>query len=177
MIEGVLLTGGASRRMGRDKASIVLDGETLAERSARVLLEVCERVTVLGPAPILGLPFLPDREAHGGPLMALAEFEPSGDYVVILACDMPNVNAETLRFLVHNLGGADACVPLAEGRLQPTCAVYRADALATIRSLCADGSRSLMAWLDTLRVVDVPVDPTIVRNVNFPSDLGDKESS
>ena len=62
-LAGVLLTGGASRRMGTDKARLVVDGETLAARSARVLAAVCEPVIEVGPG-VSGLPAVEEEPRH-----------------------------------------------------------------------------------------------------------------
>ena len=67
---GVLLTGGASRRMGTDKARLVVNGETLAARSARVLTAVCDPVVEVGPG-VSGLPAVLEEPPGAGPLVAL----------------------------------------------------------------------------------------------------------
>src|SRR3954470_9716556 len=93
---GVLLTGGASRRMGTDKARLVVSGETLAARSARVLASVCDPVVEVGPG-VSGLPVVQEEPPGAGPLVALlagvgALGEPKT--VILLACDLPNVSSE-----------------------------------------------------------------------------------
>ena len=67
---GVLLTGGASRRMGVDKARIVVNGETLAARSARVLASVCDPVVEVGSG-VSGLPAVQEEPSGAGPLVAM----------------------------------------------------------------------------------------------------------
>lgn len=171
MIEGILLTGGASRRMGRDKASIDLGGETMAERAARVLLEVCDRVTVLGPQAVLGLSCIPDRETHGGPLAAMADFEPEGRLVLVLACDMPKMDAAVFRTLIDQIDDADCAVAVANGRIHPTVGVYKPSAFRRAREARTEAKRSLMAWLERLRVVKVELAPAYLLNVNADSDL------
>ncbi len=66
---GVLLTGGASRRMATDKATIVWRGETLAARAARVLTAVCDPVIEVGPGATQ-LPCVREHPAGSGPLAA-----------------------------------------------------------------------------------------------------------
>lgn len=171
MIEGVLLTGGASTRMGRDKASIVISGVSLGQRTALRLEEVCEKITVLGPEPIYDHPNQPDLEALAGPLAALADFTPTHELVFVLACDMPDVTPAALRQLADAIGDADAAVPIAGGRLHPTCALYRASAFGLARTTISEGKRNLMAWLDRLQIVEVPFEEAIVRNLNWPADI------
>ena len=75
--EGVLLTGGASSRMGQDKAAIRFDGEQLAVRIARSLDTVCDRVTIIGREPIPGYLLIKDLQEFAGPLVALSQLQPS----------------------------------------------------------------------------------------------------
>lgn len=165
-LEGVLLTGGAGRRMGADKASLLVDGVPLGEKLAAILASVCERVTVLGRSPISGYGFLADEEEFAGPLQALARFRPETDRVVVVSCDLPLLTAEAIRGLVA-IEGFQAVVPEVEGRLQPLCAVYGAGAFLVAAELAAVGERRMMAWLDRLDVRRVePESPHLFRNVN-----------
>lgn len=166
ILEGVLLTGGAGRRMGADKASLLVDGVPLGERLAALLAEVCERVTVLGRSPIAGYGFLADAEEFAGPLAALARFEPVADRVMVVSCDLPRLTLEAIRALVA-VEAPGAVVPEVEGRLQPLCGVYRAEAFAVAAELVAGGEKRLMAWLDRLEVRRVePASPQLFANVN-----------
>src|SRR6478609_6715311 len=122
---GVLLTGGASRRMGTDKARLVVDGETLAVRSARVLAEVCDPVIEVGSG-LSGLPAIEEEPRGAGPLVALlAGVGALGNprAVVLLACDLPFVEPALLRLLVERPGWGTV-VPVVDGRFQYACARY-----------------------------------------------------
>ena len=87
-IEAVVLTGGESRRMGFDKASIAIDGVPQADRIVRQFLAAGLPVTVLGRQPINGAAFLPDEEMFGGPIAALTRFVPSAEFVFVSSCDL-----------------------------------------------------------------------------------------
>lgn len=143
---GILLTGGASRRMQTDKASIVWRGETLAARAARVLAEVCEPVVEVGPGAS-GLRHVREDPPGGGPLAALiagARAIGSPMPVVLLACDLPFVEAPVLRLLAE-WPGATTVVPLVEGRLQYACCRYGPDAIEAGRRALVAGDHSLRA--------------------------------
>ncbi|MFI5385343.1 MAG: molybdenum cofactor guanylyltransferase [Fimbriimonadales bacterium] len=171
-IEAVLLTGGASRRMGEDKSRLLVDGEPMAVRIARLLAGRGIRVTVSGVEALEGRAFLPDREQHGGPLLALSRFEPSSELVFIVSCDVPGFDPAVVEILADHLGDSDAAVPELEGRLQPLCALYRSSALKVAEKLVHGGERRVMTWLERLRVVVVSdIDPVWVSNVNTPADL------
>jgi molybdopterin-guanine dinucleotide biosynthesis protein A len=141
---GVLLTGGTSRRMGTDKARLVLNGETLAARSARVLASVCDPVVEVGPA-VSGLPAVQEEPPGAGPLVALlagvgALGEPKT--VILLACDLPNASSELLRMLVE-WPGPGTVIPVVDGRFQYACARYGPAALDEAVRLVRAGGSSL----------------------------------
>jgi molybdopterin-guanine dinucleotide biosynthesis protein A len=150
-VAGLLLTGGASRRMGTDKALLEFDGQRLAERAAAVLTSVADPVLEVGPG-WSGLPAVREDPPGGGPLAALgagaAALRAGGHDgpVLVLAVDMPGVGVELLRLLAGRAGPATA-VPVAAGHAQPLCARYGPDALAAVDTLLAGGERSLRALL------------------------------
>lgn len=110
-VRGALLAGGQSRRMGRDKAAVVIDestGETLGARVLAALAAVCDDVVVLGHGRGLpaSLPRLEDGVADAGPaggLVALLE-RGGAERFLVVAVDMPGVDADVL---VPLLGALD----------------------------------------------------------------------
>jgi molybdopterin-guanine dinucleotide biosynthesis protein A len=143
---GVLLTGGASRRMATDKATIVWRDETLAARAARVRTEVCDPVVEIGPG-VSGLRYGREEPAGSGPLAALVaggRMLGAGLPIVLLACDLPFVDAPVLRLLA-DWPGTGTVVPVVDGRLQYACARYGADAIERAERALAAGDRSLRA--------------------------------
>jgi molybdopterin-guanine dinucleotide biosynthesis protein A len=144
LLAGVLLTGGASRRMGTDKASIVVNGETLAARSARVLSEVCDPVIEVGPG-MSGLPAIREEPLGAGPLVALlAGVGALGDprSVLLLACDLPFVEAPLLRLLAE-WPGTGTVIPVVDGRFQYACARYGPAAFDEAHAALRSGGSSL----------------------------------
>jgi molybdopterin-guanine dinucleotide biosynthesis protein A len=141
---GVLLTGGASRRMGTDKARLVVNGESLAVRSARVLRAACDPVIEVGPG-VSGLPAVEEAPRGGGPLVALlAGVGALGNprAVVLLACDLPFVEPVLLRLLVERPGWGTV-VPVVDGRFQYACARYGAAAFDEAAASLRHGASSL----------------------------------
>lgn len=162
--EAVLLTGGKSSRMGFDKASLVVDGESMASRTARLLGSVTDKVTVLGREPVEGFGLISDESPYKGPLAALKGFVPRARSVFLCACDMPLFDPRIVTLLQERLAEHEpdmAIVPVLDGHLQPLCALYRASAFQMIKTVCAEGQQSLMAWLDALWVETV--DETQIR--------------
>jgi molybdopterin-guanine dinucleotide biosynthesis protein A len=155
---GVLLTGGRSRRLGVDKASLLVDGESLAVRAGRRLAAVCAPAIEAGDGSS-GLPSVRERPPGSGPLAALAaaswalrERGHDGP-ALLLAVDLPAVDEPLLRWL-RDRPGEPTAVPRVDGRLQLVCARYSGEALLAAASLVAGGVRSLHELLD---VVDFDV--------------------
>src|SRR5579875_2744787 len=129
---GVVLAGGASRRMGRDKALLRhIDGATLLERAVAALREAglaevavsvssTSRADALRAAiPVLhSVPLVVDLVPNCGPLGGLhaALCAYPGRSVVLVACDMPHLDPTALRVLVTAGDGVDVAVPHAAGR-------------------------------------------------------------
>jgi molybdopterin-guanine dinucleotide biosynthesis protein A len=157
---GLLLTGGRSTRMGRDKATIVVNGTTLAARAAAALREVADPVIEVGPG-VTDLRALND-EGHG-PFAALGaglQATPDGAFVILLACDMPLVSAELLRTL-RDYPSAGSVVPIWHDLPQPLCARWSPAALARVPGLLQDGERSfrsLLAGPDVLHITGADLD-------------------
>ncbi|MCU1459335.1 MAG: molybdopterin-guanine dinucleotide biosynthesis protein [Actinomycetia bacterium] len=129
-IAGVLLTGGMSRRMGVDKATLRIGTETLATRAARVLSAVCDPVLEVGPG-WTGLRAVADEPRGQGPLAALAtavDVLGATGPVLLLGVDLPLVD-EGLLALIAGWPGRGSAVPLQDGFPQLCCARYGPEAL------------------------------------------------
>lgn len=155
-IEAVLLNGGAGRRIGGRKGRLLVQGEPMEERIARLLSGCGYPVTVLGRPIRTATVCLPDVQPLAGPLAALAHFRPSGEFVFLCACDLPAFEAEIVSWLAPRIRTSDAVLPVVRGRLQPLVALYRATSLATIPPLVAAGERRLMAWVRGLSYQTIP---------------------
>lgn len=182
-VAGLLLTGGAGRRMGEDKALLTLGGARLADRAAEALGAVCRPCLEVGPGRS-PLPSVREVPPGSGPLAAVAagwralsmEHGHAGA-VIVLAVDMPFVTPMLLELLAR-VPGSDAVVPVAGGRFQPLCARYTPRALAVAETLGREGERSMRALLDAVEVTPLhqwvwePVaGPGALADLDTPADL------
>ena len=182
-LAGLLLTGGLSRRMGRDKASIELeDGRTLAERVGQLLEEICAPALEVGPGRSR-LASVGERHPGQGPLTALAEgwakLEQMGHrgHTLVVACDLPHITAGVLQ-LIGRWPGSGCAVPVVGDRDQPLCARWSAPAMRSCAELVGQGHRSLRRLLERPDVdrIDaaawsVVADATAFADVDTPEDL------
>jgi molybdenum cofactor guanylyltransferase len=174
---GAVLTGGLSRRMGRDKAFVGIDGEPMVRRVVRALRRAgAEEVVAVGGDETALLAedldrFLPDTHPGEGPLggVLVALDAAATPMVVVVACDMPDLSVEAVHALVAALGAHPAA---AAAVAEPLCAAWRpALALAPLGRAFADGERAMHAAIAALPHVTVAVDAAALRNVNQPGDL------
>jgi molybdenum cofactor guanylyltransferase len=132
-IAAFILAGGKSIRMGRDKAFLELEGETLLARAMRLAATLASEVRLVGDPQKL-LPFgpvvqdiFPERGPLGGIHAALANS--SAELNLMLAVDLPFVEPRFLAYLLSaaSQSGAAVTVPRTPDGWQPLCAVYRRD--------------------------------------------------
>ena len=157
---GLILAGGESRRMGRDKTVLEFDGQTLLQRSVRLLQGLFPRVlvSVRQARGDVALPQVVDEASCAGPLAGLCAGLAQADapLVFALAADMPFLGSGVIRQLLTRRGECEAVVPVIGGISQPLAACYAAAALPVLRTtLAGTGKRSPRTALQSLNVVYV----------------------
>jgi len=174
---GVLLTGGASRRLGTDKAQLVAaDGRTLAVRAAELLGGVCDECVEVGDGHS-GLPSLREAPPGSGPLAALlagvdalgARGAVAARSVVLLGCDYPRLDAAALDALVAAAAGGVTAIATAAGRAHYVCACYSPEAIGEARRRLARGERALR-WIESQHHVLVAFGAEVLHDVDTPAD-------
>jgi molybdopterin-guanine dinucleotide biosynthesis protein A len=181
---GVVLAGGKSSRMGRDKALIELDGITLLDQTIEHLRPHCREILVIGdPAKYdpLHATVVPDDKPGLGPLGGVVTALNHARYVriLVLACDLPNINDRLLYLLKAELiGDRDAVVPDHGGMLEPLSAAYHLRAIEAFSIQLDKGDLKMSTALDAVRTAYLPIDPgengwppNLFRNINAPTDL------
>lgn len=164
--------------MGRDKATLLVDGLAMAVRVAAALRAGgCARVTAIGGDAValaaLGLDVVPDDHPGDGPLggiLTALDACADAEAVMVVSCDLPWLTAATVRAVAGAIGDHDAAVAVGD-RTEPLCTVWRSSAAIAIRSSFTAGERAVHRMLSALNVADVAVDPASVCNVNAPADL------
>lgn len=183
-IYGLVLSGGESKRMGRDKALLRRDGQSQLAFIVALLERHVERVFVSTRAEQKDEPErsrfdqVIDHYTDMGPLagiLSALDDHPEADWLVV-ACDLPNIGDKTLRHLLANRSPThpfSAYISSHDGLPEPLCAVYRASSAPLIRQFADDGircPRKILIRSDTHLLEQL--DPTSLDNVNTPVDLG-----
>lgn len=188
-VEGFILVGGQSRRMGTDKAHLAFGKQTAVERIYAALRPLTTMVRLVGArlqADAIGLDSVPDTHerwgAMGGIQAALGACH--AEWAVIVACDLPLVSDELFlrlwQLAQRSPGTSDAIVPIQpDERPQPLCAIYRREPCSeTVERLIDEGEhkpRALLRevrtrWVEFRELADLPGAEHFFLNVNTPHD-------
>jgi molybdopterin-guanine dinucleotide biosynthesis protein A len=180
-VAGAILAGGASRRMGRTKALVDVDGVPMALRVASALTSGgCRDIAIVGGSmselAALGLPVVADEAPGEGPLggvlTALRHFT-EASHVLVSACDLALLDAATVRKLLEAAQahpGSTATVAYTD-RIEPALVVWARASLGDLAELFAEGERAVHRVLDQLDTQSVQVKARALTNVNRPLDV------
>ena len=188
-VEGFILVGGASSRMGRDKSRLMLGGQTTVELIAEAMSEVATRIRLVGG--LTGGRYgrkrfqsVPDMAVSWGPLGGIqaALHAAEAEWCIVIACDLPFVSGGLLGRLFelrsNKTESFDAVVPTqADDYPQPLCAVYRRlSCLDAADQSVKNGEHSPRAMLDRVKtryvrfaeIADLPGASNFFFNINTP---------
>lgn len=168
--------------MGRDKATLELDGRTFVERAVQTLAGRCAPIFVVAapgqPLPTLDATVLRDDVRGVGPLLATARglhaaADAGMERAFVCAVDMPHLTVDLIDELVGPSVRLGAAVVLPwDGRDHYLAGVYRTDLAARADELVAAGERSMRALVDVVDVQRVVMpEQRSLANVNAPADL------
>lgn len=178
-VVGVILAGGASRRMGVPKATLRIGSETLIERTIRVVQQAgVGRVLVLGGnqtwAPE-ATDWLPDQHPGEGPLAALdtAFSLTSEEWILLLSCDLVRLSVEALRHMFAAAASApggtfDAVVPVV-GQNQYLHALYHRRLAVRVNDSVRQGERRLLAAVAGRSILEID-ETEVLRNSTSDAD-------
>jgi molybdopterin-guanine dinucleotide biosynthesis protein A len=180
-VTGVLLAGGKSNRMGRDKACLELNGESLFDRSRKLLQQFFPRIIIAGDRPDLaqaGIPAYADiypGSALGG-LHTGLKVAPT-DWIFVAPCDMPYPDPRIVKLLLAQRAGFDAVVPRTPEGYEPVFALYHKNCLPQMEQMLQQNQFRIYDFYQriSIRYLDPPELPEGWRhsliNINTPEQL------
>jgi molybdopterin-guanine dinucleotide biosynthesis protein A len=182
---GAVLAGGRSLRYGRPKHAEEVAGVSMVRRSVELLQGILEHVVVVSSRPVEGVDpasVIPDLVQDRGPVGGLhaalhhaARLELEG--VLLLACDLPLVDAGVVRALIGAGSGAVAAPARGKDGIEPLCAVYGLEALPAVDRRVASRDLSLHALFREVGGLAVSLDAEAFLNVNTPGDRDRAEAA
>jgi molybdopterin-guanine dinucleotide biosynthesis protein A len=156
-VTAFVLAGGASERMGQDKALLKLAGMPMVMRAARLAQPYVASVTIVAPEERyahLDVHILSDRWPGAGPLggIATALGSTSSEWNLILGCDLPNLTPEWLAWIISRAleSSAHAVVPESGRGLEPMAAMYRQSCGAILTAAVERGVRRVTEGLSDI---------------------------
>ena len=185
-LTGIVLAGGQSQRMGRNKALMELEGQTLIARVLDKVSLLCDELIIsasetdlYADLPARVVPdVIPGRGALSGIHAGLCAMR--NEMALVVACDMPFLNLRLLRYMVVIAPGYDVIVPRVGGEYEPLHAMYSFNCIAPIAQLIAQGPRRVIDFYERVRVREVPQDKIALFeaelsfvNVNTPQQWAD----
>ena len=171
-ISGILLAGGKSRRLGRDKALENLGGERIIDRVISRVAQCCSELIVVGDRPErsleLNLPeeimFVHDTFEDSGSLGGLYTglSKSSSDWSLVVACDMPFLSVDLLNDMKNKALSSQShvFVPIIDGRFQPTHALYNRKCLPYIERNIQEGRLKMVGYFDEIEVQTIEFSST-----------------
>jgi molybdopterin-guanine dinucleotide biosynthesis protein A len=185
-ISAVLLAGGKSRRMGRDKSTILFRNVPLWQIQLGLLRKLPLQEVFISaqtdpPWRPANIKFVPDNQPSRGPLSGIAATLPrsSTDHLLALAIDMPFMTESYLRSLCEKVERGVGVVPLIENRAEPLAAIYPREAHDHAIAALSGSDFSLQSLAGKLiatgKLQPVQVftnEKAFFRNLNEPADLG-----
>ncbi len=191
-LAAVILAGGQSRRMGRDKALLpvyplssesikAINNTTLLQQTCAVAKSCAERVFVLSSVPYdlpLGCHWIPENPPYQGPIKAFAGCleQIESEWILLLACDLPYLDAQVLQRWIGELEQVSASsiaylAPQTKG-WECLCGFYHQRCQQSLQDFVVAGGDSFQAWLRDQDVQAIPaVEPSMFINWNSPEDL------
>ncbi len=162
-VAAVILAGGQNRRMGgADKAFLTVNGQTVFQRTLRLLQDCFPQVVVVSNSPAKYAAFdvqvTADEFVGQGPLagihaaLGLVRFP----YAFVVACDMPFLRPEPIAFLVQRIAQHEAIIPCWDGDIEPLHAVYASRLRGRMGAALQQGARAIREFLPRVRVDYVP---------------------
>lgn len=177
-VTGIILAGGMSTRFGSNKALSQFDGERLIYRLCKTISAVTDRITLITNTPeeyaFLKLPSTRDLVPRCGPIGGIYTALKMLDTPLCLcvACDMPFIKADFLKYMIERSPGFDIVVPMNNRREEPLCALYRDSCTDAVEKQIQSGKHKITEFYDKVRVLRLEPensgfpDPDMFFNIN-----------
>lgn len=182
---GVILAGGKSTRIGKDKAFLIINGQRIIDRIIYIFRDIFDDIIIVTNNPIeyfhldlkLATDIIPQKGALGGIYTGL--FYASSQHIFVTACDMPFINKGFVEYVVSKADNFDVVVPRSDDGLQPLHAVYSKRCQNHIEAAIQSNRLKIKDIYPKSRVKEISTeeiryfDPqqSLFFNINYPDDL------
>lgn len=182
---GIVLAGGANKRMGKNKAFIEINGRRNVDIIIELFKKLFKEVIVVTNSPLEYLSLdtcivtdlLPGKGSLGGIYTGL--FYSSSFHSFVAACDMPFIQEKVVKYLMDRRDNFDVIIPSLKEGLQPLCCIYSKRCLTPILNLIKADNFKIIDLFPPVKVKEILqeeiqiFDPKLksFSNINTPEDL------
>lgn len=183
-ITGIVLAGGKSLRMGKDKGRIELAGKPLVSYAIEVLKPLCDTILISSNSEdyeSFGYPVQKDIISDCGPMGGIYSslLHSSSHLNLVLSCDMPLVSSDLIKYIIDNLDDRKISIPVhGEIFLEPLCACYPFEMIPYIEKFIEEKNLKLIDLIEAAPSKKIRLDsrlqfyhPDLFLNINRPGDL------
>ncbi|MCK4957979.1 MAG: molybdenum cofactor guanylyltransferase [Planctomycetes bacterium] len=177
----IIMAGGQSRRMGRDKGLLAVSGEPMIKRVFEQLRPHFKQILISAADEqkyaFLGARVVIDAEMGRGPLMGIASSlrASENDLNFVVACDIPEIDIDLVGELLAQAGDYDAVIPTSgPKRPEPLFAIYTRASLPSIEKALSEGKNRVLDGVAGCKVKYIELTQgRVIRNINTIDDYND----
>ena len=156
-LNGFILTGGKSKRMGTDKALLIIDDEPLLKRMIRFIDPFCQQVIISGSKTIyrdFQVEMIPDLYTDCGPIAGIFSSLTYSTlhWNLIVSVDVPFVNQELFELMISCIDDFDCIIPKHQSGIEPLVGLYHKKVIPVVEKMISSGEYKLMNLLSKLNV-------------------------
>ena len=183
-ITGIILAGGKSSRMGRDKGWIEVNNKPLINYAIEALKPYCDQILISSNSKkykSLGYPVYEDKIKNCGPLGGIYSslLHSSTHKNMVLSCDMPLISTELIKYVLDKCIEGKLSLPIHGANfMEPLCAVYPLEAIPHLEKFIKEGKLKLIDLVNSITTKQIMIDPSnyfyhpdLFLNINIPGDL------
>ncbi len=181
---GIILSGGESHRMAKDKAFLEIDGELIIERILKVFKDIFDEIIIVTNTPEFYISYdvilVGDVIEKKGPMSGLYSglINSKRNYNFVTACDMPFLNRQLISFMMGLAGNNDIVIPRIKDFLEPLHAIYSKSCIPFIEGYLKDGNSGLrellggckVRYVEEEEIIQIDPDMKSFININTPEE-------
>lgn len=179
-VNGYILAGGKSSRMGTDKGLMMLNGKATVQHVIEQMQPAVDKVIIVSNNPDykkFGLEVIGDLIKDIGPAGGIysALSHANSNYVFIMSCDMPFINSGAIKLLIEKSNQLQITLPEYENRIEPLFGVYSKECLPQLEKLIHQGTIKLQDLVSQFELLKVNVDNNELFHESFFMNINTKE--
>ncbi len=178
-INGYILAGGKSSRMGTDKGLLKFNGKPIIQIIVEQLQPAVSNAIIVSKNKAykkFGLEVIPDLINDKGPAGGIhaALSHTDSDKIFVVSCDMPNITTNAIQYIVEQSFHSQITLPLNDGKVEPLFGIYAKTCLPLWQQLIEQGKIKLQEMVTHFELLKINVENRKLFNAELFSNINDK---